>query len=327
MKRDKEKHFQSEHRNHQKMHNEHRRLLITGATGYLGQHLIKKLIDDSNYLITIITRDKVKSRNKFSCQNMDFFDYSDMRDGHIQFNTFDFLIHLGFTREKHDYHQIAKSLETTNLLFNLAMMQRINAIVNISSLNVYGLNKPPFWKETDKLYPELPFGMAKFATELILRGVMLKENSVKGTSLRLSALSGGSIILNENELICKLIDQVLKNQQITIYGGQQWFERLDVHDAISAIVRLINIPPADWKPVYNLGANINYSLSEIAEKVLNISKEFNLNYSYDIKTVIKEDKTAFGLDCSLFMNQMDWEPSISIDDTIRSVFLKKIQMK
>ena len=306
---------------------QNRNLIITGATGYFGQHLIEGLSKCSNYSISIITCDRKKAKTVFSHQNMEIFNYLDVKNGRLKFDNIDFLIHLGFTREKYAYDKIAASLKNTNTLFNQAMLQHIKAIVNISSQNVYGLNKPPFWKEKDKLFPELPYGMAKFASELILQGVKLKDPHIKGTSVRLTALAGGSILLNDNELIYKLVDQIVNQQQIIIYGGQQRFERLDVHDAVRAIIKLINMPPEEWKPVYNLGSNMNYSLLEITEKVLKISEEFNLDYPHQLVIEKNEDGTAYGMHSRLFMNQMDWSPLNQLDDIIRSTFIKKLSDK
>lgn len=300
-------------------------LIITGATGYLGQHLIALLKNNECYSLTVITHNEDKARLLYPSQTIDIIEYSNKEIIVNRLDDIDILIHLGFTHEKQNYQKIAESLEKTSALFNIAKQCRIPSIINISSLNVYGLNKRPFWKEESPLFPELPFGMAKYATELLLEGVMQSDDRINGTSLRLTALSGGNVLLNEFELIYKLIEQVLNNQQIVIYGGQQRFERLDVRDAAMAIIQLMQVPSFKWRPVYNIGVGKNYRLLEIAELVLQISKELDIYYPYNLKVEQKEDPTAFGVDSSLFMEEMNWKPAYDIKDIIHSVYSKKLE--
>jgi nucleoside-diphosphate-sugar epimerase len=303
----------------------HQKLLITGSTGYLGQHLMGLLRDNGPYSVSLITRDKYKARLLYPDQTIELFEYADIRSDLNRSDCFDCLIHLGFTHDKQNYQKVAESLETTSILFNKAKQWRIPSIINITSLNVYGLNKPPFWKEEDTLYPELPFGMAKYATELLLQGITHSDDRINGTSLRLTALSGGNILINKIELINKLIEQVLNQHQIVIYGGQQRFERLDVRDAAMAIIQLMQVPSSKWKPVYNIGVGKNYSLLEIAELVIQISKELDIHYPYNLKVEQKEDPTAFGVDSTLFIDEVNWKPVYDIKEIIRSVYAKKLE--
>ena len=303
----------------------HQKLLITGATGYLGQHLMGILRENCQYSLSLITRDQQKARLLYPDQTIELFEYADIRSDLNRSDCFDCLIHLGFTHDKQNYRKVAESLEATSVLFNKAKEWRIPSVINITSLNVYGLNKPPFWKEEDPLYPELPFGMAKYATELLLQGITHSDDRINGTSLRLTALSGGNILLNEIELIYKLIEQVLNQHQIVIYGGQQRFERLDVRDAAMAIIQLLHVPSFKWNPVYNIGVGKNYSLLEISELVLHVAKELNIHYPYNLKVEQKEDPTAFGLDSTLFREEMNWKPAFDIKEIIRSVYTNKLE--
>ena len=299
-------------------------VLITGATGFLGRHLMQ-LLDSNKYDIAILSQDKQRAQKILFNYAVKFYDYSDIDKSEYSFGNIDILIHLGFKRSEHDYQEIADSLKTTSNIFNLALLHQVPAIINISSQSVYGLDKPPLWREECKASPENPYAQAKYASELMLRILTSFEHQVKGTSLRLASLTGGSIAHDSKELIYKLVDQVINRQQIYIKGGQQLFERLDARDAAQAIVNLMEIPSAKWKPVYNLGCNKNYRLFDIAERVIRISEQYNIAYPYQLIVNSSDDRFSQGMSSSLFMSDVNWSPKFELDDIIRSIFERRIR--
>ena len=295
-------------------------VFITGACGYLGQNLIRKLIDEDSFDIWAFDLNKDKLEALHSGKVEHLYDSEDLASGAVQLGNVDILLHLGFTRPHGTNEQIAQSLLFTNELFTRAVMHHIPAIINISSQSVYGLENIPPWTENTPVAPQTTYAQAKYATELLLQSLGKTLNALHYTSVRLCSLAGGAPGLSEVDFLSKICRNVINNEPIKIVGGMQQIERLDLRDAIDAIIAMLASNPVKWKKVYNLGTGKTYSLNEIALKIASIGTTFNKGKKPEI---IIEDKFVdmqFGMDSSLFYNDMDWKPEYNLDDTISSLF-------
>jgi nucleoside-diphosphate-sugar epimerase len=295
-------------------------IFITGACGYLGQNLIKTLLKEDVFEIWAFDLEKERLETIFSGKIEKLFDNEDLITGAVQLGNVDILLHLGFTRPQGTNEQIAKSLQFTNELFTRAVAYQIPAIINISSQSVYGLEKQPPWTENTQVAPQTAYAQAKYASELLLHSLGKILNTLHYSSLRLGSLAGGAPGLSEVDFLSKICRNVIEGKPIRIVGGMQKMERLDVRDAIDAIITMLKSNTAKWKSVYNLGSGKVHSLEEIAIKIADISSSYN---SGEKPEIIIEDKfidMQFGMDSSMFVNDMNWKPGYSIDDTIKSLF-------
>jgi len=295
-------------------------VLITGACGYLGQNLIAKLALDNTFDIWVFDLDKAKTKLLHETRVQEIFDNDDLKFGRAQLGNVDILLHLGFTRPHGTNEQIAQSLLFTNELFTRAVMHEIPEIINISSQSVYGSENQPPWTESVSVAPQTAYAQAKYATELLLQSLGRTSNTLYYTSVRLGTLAGGAPGLSEVDFLSKICRNVIDGKPIRIVGGMQQIERLDVRDAIEAIIIMLKSNPSNWKPIYNLGAGKVNSLKDIALKIADIATIFN---DEEKPEIIIEDKFIdmdFGMDSSLFFNDMKWKPMNSIDDTIKSLF-------
>jgi len=295
-------------------------VLITGACGYLGQNLIAKLALDNTFDIWVFDLDKAKTKLLHETRVQEIFDNDDLKFGRAQLGNVDILLHLGFTRPHGTNEQIAQSLLFTNELFTRAVMHEIPEIINISSQSVYGSENQSPWTESVSVAPQTAYAQAKYATELLLQSLGRTSNTLYYTSVRLGTLAGGAPGLSEVDFLSKICRNVIDGKPIRIVGGMQQIERLDVRDAIEAIIIMLKSNPSNWKPIYNLGAGKVNSLKDIALKIADIATIFN---DEEKPEIIIEDKFIdmdFGMDSSLFFNDMKWKPMNSIDDTIKSLF-------
>jgi nucleoside-diphosphate-sugar epimerase len=198
-------------------------------------------------------------------------------------------------------------------------MHQIPAIINISSQSVYGREiLAPSTEETD-VAPSSAYSQAKYATELILQSLKSFNHQLHHTSIRLATLAGGAEGLVEVDFLSKIVRQACNGQNLVIQDGSQLMERLDVNDSVSAIISLLKSESLIWKPVYNLSSSEILPLLDIAEMVIEIAQK----YTHTTKSVLKihPDKVDmnFGMDCSLFYQDMNWKPQYTIRDTIESL--------
>ena len=185
------------------------------------------------------------------------------------------IIHLGFTRNNGNHEQIADSLNFTNELFSKAAIFQVPAIINISSQSVYGMKATPPWTEKTPVAPETGYAQAKYATELMLRTAHATYQTLDYCSVRLGTLAGGAMGLAGDDFLSKFCNTAIIGGTIKLIGGQQQIQRLNIMDAVEAIIKVINSNSSTWKPVYNVSSDEILSLKEIAKHVVQIENEEN----------------------------------------------------
>lgn len=296
-------------------------ILITGATGYLGQNLINKLSEDKTFEIWAFDLDKQKTGELFKDKVDAIFDNTDLDAGRVQLGNADILLHLGFTRPHGTNGQIAESLSFTHQLFTRAVSNHVPAIINISSQSVYGLETAPPWKEDTSVAPQMVYAQAKYATEQLLSSLGTLNKTIKFSSLRLSALSGGAPGLVEVDFLSKIVRNAFEGNPIKIVGGNQEMQRFDIRDAVNAMISMVRTNPVNWNPIYNLGTEEVLTLKEIAEKSVEIASKLNGGICSEIEIVKDDIKMRFGLDSSLFYADMNWTPDFKLEQTIESLVI------
>jgi len=304
----------------QKINKKKKTILITGACGYLGQNLIKHLIQEDDYELLLFDLDKVRIKDIFNGKTENTFDKSDLEYGRIQLGNVDILLHLGFARPHHSNEEIADSLKFTIELFTRANAHHIPAIINISSQSVYSTEERQLRTENTSVAPSIPYAQAKYATELFLSSLKTINNQLHFSSLRLAALSGGANgLVAEADFLYKFVSNAIEGKLIKIVGGTQQIERLDIRDAVKAIIKMLKSNSQDWKPVYNLGSGQITSLLEIAHKVSQIAMVYNGGNQSKIEIEAKETNLNFGMNSLLFYNDMQWQPENDLNNTIVSL--------
>jgi nucleoside-diphosphate-sugar epimerase/carbamoylphosphate synthase large subunit len=296
------------------------RIFITGATGYLGQNLVNKLFEEQQYELWLYGRNKEKLENLFLNKAEKLFDYEDYKMGRIQFGNIDVLLHLGFARPKKSNLEIAESLKFTSDLFTRAGTHNVPTIINISSQSVYGIEHSPPWDESMNVAPNSVYGLAKYATEEYLLSVSKNIKSIKATSIRLGTLVGGIITSNNVDFISKMIANAKNGDKLTIYGGAQKMDRLDLRDAVDAISVLIRNREKINHSVYNLSSGVQYEVMEIAQQIINQVQKTKSNSNLSIDVVESQNNyPSYGLDVNRFNSTFDWKAKYDIKDSINSI--------
>lgn len=299
---------------------ETKKLLLTGATGFLGRNLIDELLkQNNNYTIIALVRDKTKAKQLLP-NAVEIFNEKDLEIGNISLGNTDILLHLGFARPHKSHVEISRSLAFTGKIFRRAVANQLGNIINVSSQSVYGQTTPPPWTEHTKVAPNSPYSLAKYSTELMLKELAHQHKQINTTSLRLAGIIGGAKGLINIDLVSKFVETVKNEGNLKVIGGMQVIERLDIRDAVTAIIALLETPSQQWRPVYNLGPNNPLKLLELAEDIIKIGKIYNANNPSKIDFEEKEVDLKFGMDIASFSKDTGWKPAYSIQDTIHSLF-------
>jgi nucleoside-diphosphate-sugar epimerase len=291
-------------------------ILITGACGYLGRNLIQSIADDENFEIWAYGRDKERAKSLLSLSRGEYYDSADLQTGRVHLGNVDILLHMGFTRPHGTDAEIAESLKFTHQLFTKAVAHHVPVIINISSQSIYGLSTPPPWTEQTPVAPQSVYAQAKYATELLLASLGETNRSLRFCSLRLGTLAGDAPDRIAVDFVTKIGRKAISGAPITIIGGMQQMQRLDVRDAVDAIVTMLKSPSDTWNTVYNLGSGQVYSLLDLANRTVAIAAKYNGGIRSEIIVEEKEVLMKYGMDSNLFYSDFSWSPRYSIDDTI-----------
>ena len=291
--------------------------MISGAGGYLAGELINQLLNKTEVFIYALTSNKLKLMKRFvESSQLEIISLEDYESGDLAIDT---LIHCAFSRGFNSPEEIEDSLDFTNSLFMTAYENKISNIINISTQEVYGRSNEPLWHEKMTVAPDSCYGIAKHASELIALDVKrISEQKTKVTNLRIASITGGTEGLRL-ELVSKLVLHAINAEPITVIGEKQMLSYIDIRDVCSGIIALLAIPPNAWKEFYNLGANQQHTILEIANLVVEASKKFDLEpvqlniESQDIRRII-------GMDSNLFYQDVGWTPKYTLEDTIMALF-------
>lgn len=291
-----------------------KKILITGANGMLGTRLVKKILSDTNYNITaVIGSDEkyatwLKNIGEEYIERIEYVKTSKLYSSNVQ-NIYAG-VHLAFARRNRPAADIASSIDNSSIVFKKLTELKIKRVINISSQGIYG-NTSEFRTENTTPAPITAYTMAKYATEKIF-DFYFEGTGTEYTNLRLD------LVAQSQNLIPALCKQA-KEGVINLKGGKQRFSFLDVDDAVSGIVAMIE-SPSGWSRIYNVGWNEKrYTLTEIAEVVARTASD--LGYIYPDIQLDKQDIELWsGMNSSKFMEFTKWIPIITLEEMILRIF-------
>jgi nucleoside-diphosphate-sugar epimerase len=252
------------------------KILITGATGFLGRNLVRHLAKfDDELLLTdlppylfdaAVTENWWMDRQILHCdidQNLAAF------SSHI--DNVDTVVHLAnrtrITPSWVDYDDYYKTnITSTQRLFEICQLKGVNRFIYISSSSVYGNNGTQEQTEDSPLKPTNPYAVSKVAAEMALT-VQATRGDTELIIVRPFTMYGDFMDYGPNALvIAKFLDALDKKEPLIIHGeGNQTRDFLHSSDAVTGLKLIIDYGRKG--ETYNLGTGITTSINELAEIV------------------------------------------------------------
>jgi len=278
-------------------------ILITGGTGYLGSHLISKLINKNNIFILDKTKNLLKIKNvKKNCRYYPgLISYKNLKKNFCN-KKIDLVIHLaGILKQKtFKKEKYLNDVNATISLLKYLKKFKIKYFIYASSCDVYGNTKNIKVSENTKCKPISKYAKNKYFTEKKIRS-HLKDTNTKYLILRIFNIIGEDLsiakenIFKKNDLISNIIKSYNNNKKFNLYGyncntidGTCVRDYLSINKFIIIVSMLISKLRIIESTIINIGSSLGLTNLGIIKKVEN---SFNVKILYNRYKKKKYDPT------------------------------------
>lgn len=297
-------------------------VLVTGATGFIGSHLVERLVNVNARVVATGSdlgfRPQVKrlveQGHVHFVELEAFWDPAEIDKVRSDFEDVEYVVNLAYVMPRGNslLEKVVDDLHR-NVLGTLQFIQllpeTISKICFASSVMVYGSTPPLPVSETDDVNPESVYSCGKFATENYLR-LYTKEREISTTVLRFATVYGPWEI--DPRAIPNFIRRVLAGKPPEIFGkGDDVRDYVHVSDVVEATLLALADDTFGYK-VFNVGSGEGFSTFEIAEKVIKLADG---QFSPILKPATNIE-TKIVCDINHSIDVLGYEPKVNIDKGI-----------
>lgn len=291
-------------------------IIVTGAAGFLGYHLSKKLLEDGHTVIGLDNLLTGAKQNLHENKNFVFRDFDLVTDDWNDLGKVDKIFNLACPASPVHYQRW--SLETLDTCY-----------IGVRNLLKYALEKrvPVLHTSTSEIYgdPEIApqaedykgsvncYGRRacydegkRVAEAIIYEHQRLYNQSVN--IVRIFNTYGPYMAVEDGRIISNFIVQALKGQPITVYGnGSQTRSFCWVGDMIDGLIKLSE---SGYKQPINIGNDREFTVLEVAELIIKLT---NSNSKIVFKPLPEDDPKQRRPNISKAKEKLNWEPTTPLE--------------
>ncbi len=293
-----------------------KRVLITGAAGFLGSHLCDRFINEGYHVIgmdNLITGDLKNIDHLFKLKQFEFYNHDVSTFIHVT-GHLDYILHFASPASPIDYLKIpiqtlkVGSLGTHNCM-GLALSKNARILV-ASTSEIYGdpLVHPQhedYWGNVNPVGPRGVYDEAKRFQEAITIAYH-NFHQVDTRIVRIFNTYGPRMRLNDGRALPAFIGQALRNEDLTVFGdGSQTRSFCYVDDLIEGVYRLLM---SDYVMPINIGNPDSITLKDFAEEIIKLT---GTSQKMVYKPLPQDDPKQRQPDITKAIEILGWQPKIS----------------
>ncbi|TRX13388.1 UDP-glucuronic acid decarboxylase family protein [Flavobacterium gawalongense] len=293
-----------------------KRILITGAAGFLGSHLCDRFIAEGYHVVgmdNLITGDLKNIEHLFPLEKFEFYNHDVSNYVHVSGNL-DYILHFASPASPIDYLKIpiqtlkVGSLGTHNLL-GLAKEKKARFLI-ASTSEVYGdptVHPQPeeYWGNVNPVGPRSVYDEAKRFQEAITMAYH-RFHGLETRIVRIFNTYGPRMRLNDGRVLPAFIGQALRGENLTIFGdGSQTRAFCYVGDLVEGIYRLLM---SDYAYPVNIGNPNEITMNDFAQEIIKLT---GTSQKIVYHPLPQDDPKQRQPDITKAKALLNWEPRIS----------------
>ena len=302
-----------------------KRILITGAAGFLGSHLCDRFIKEDYHVIAmdnLITGDLRNIQHLFKLENFEFYHHDVSKFVFVP-GDLDYILHFASPASPIDYLKIpiqtlkVGAMGTHNLL-GLARVKKARILV-ASTSEVYGdptvhPQTEEYWGNVNPVGPRGVYDEAKRYMEAITMAYHT-YHGLETRIIRIFNTYGPRMRLNDGRVLPAFIGQALRGEDLTMFGdGSQTRSFCYVADLVEGIYRLLL---SDYHMPVNIGNPAEITIKEFGEEIIKLTGTTQKLISLPLPV---DDPKQRKPDITKAREILGWEPKVSREEGLKITY-------
>jgi dTDP-glucose 4,6-dehydratase len=302
-----------------------KRILITGAAGFLGSHLCDRFIAEGYHVVgmdNLITGDLKNIEHLFPLNRFEFYHHDVSRFIHVP-GKLDYILHFASPASPIDYLKIPiQTLKVGSLgIHNCLGLARVknSRLMIASTSEVYGdptvhPQSEAYWGNVNPVGPRGVYDEAKRFQEAMTMAYHT-YHGLETRIVRIFNTYGPRMRLNDGRVLPAFIGQALRGEDLTVFGdGSQTRSFCYVDDLVEGIFRLLH---SDYSSPVNIGNPDEITILQFAEEIIRLTGTTQKIIFQPLPT---DDPKQRQPDISLAKQLLGWEPKVHRSEGLKITY-------
>jgi len=299
-----------------------KRILVTGGAGFLGSHLIDRLLVQGAEVVCVDNLFTGSKRNLDHLQGNPRFEFIRHDVTFPLYLEVDEIYNLACPASPiHYQHDPVQTTKTSvhGAINMLGLAKRLKCrILQASTSEVYGdpamhPQTEDYWGHVNPIGPRSCYDEGKRCAETLFFDYH-RQHGLEIKVARIFNTYGPRMHPADGRVVSNFIMQALRGEPITIYGeGQQTRSFCYVDDLVDGLIRLMESPPEVTGPI-NLGNPSEFTIRQLADLVLEMTGSKS---AFEYRPLPADDPRQRQPDIGLANSVLGWSPTIALTQGLR----------